>query len=103
MSDKGGSFGKGHSGSGSWSLPVLPVKLPSLSNRVLPALEWGKPLPQHLPQDVVLLEIPLGSPLFPGCNVENICYPLGVCAERTAIQKAISEGHREFRAIAISR
>ncbi|KAF3820241.1 hypothetical protein GH733_015750 [Mirounga leonina] len=29
------------------------------------------------------------------CNVENICYPLGVCAERTAIQKAISEGHRD--------
>ncbi|XP_021539202.1 cytidine deaminase [Neomonachus schauinslandi] len=40
--------------------------------------------------------------IFSGCNVENICYPLGVCAERTAIQKAISEGHREFRAIAIS-
>uniref|UniRef100_A0A8C0Q6L5 CMP/dCMP-type deaminase domain-containing protein n=3 Tax=Canis lupus familiaris TaxID=9615 RepID=A0A8C0Q6L5_CANLF len=37
-----------------------------------------------------------------GCNIENVCYPLGVCAERTAIQKAISEGHREFRAIAIS-
>uniref|UniRef100_A0A8C9JIA7 cytidine deaminase n=1 Tax=Panthera tigris altaica TaxID=74533 RepID=A0A8C9JIA7_PANTA len=41
-------------------------------------------------------------PLFSGCNIENVCYPMGVCAERTAIQKAISEGHREFRAIAIS-
>uniref|UniRef100_A0A8C0QB44 cytidine deaminase n=6 Tax=Canidae TaxID=9608 RepID=A0A8C0QB44_CANLF len=40
--------------------------------------------------------------IFSGCNIENVCYPLGVCAERTAIQKAISEGHREFRAIAIS-
>ncbi|OBS68867.1 hypothetical protein A6R68_02582 [Neotoma lepida] len=38
-----------------------------------------------------------------GCNIENACYPLGVCAERTAIQKAISEGYKEFRAIAISR
>uniref|UniRef100_A0ABI7ZYH6 Cytidine deaminase n=1 Tax=Felis catus TaxID=9685 RepID=A0ABI7ZYH6_FELCA len=37
-----------------------------------------------------------------GCNIENVCYPMGICAERTAIQKAISEGHREFRAIAIS-
>ncbi|KAB0400529.1 hypothetical protein E2I00_002753, partial [Balaenoptera physalus] len=36
------------------------------------------------------------------CNIENACYPLGVCAERTAIQKAISEGYKEFRAIAIS-
>lgn len=41
---------------------------------------------------------------FPiGCNVENACYSLGVCAERIAIQKAISEGHTRFRAMAIAR
>ncbi|ELW68529.1 cytidine deaminase [Tupaia chinensis] len=40
--------------------------------------------------------------IFTGCNVENACYPLGVCAERTALQKAISEGYKRFRAIAIS-
>ncbi|KAF0875630.1 cytidine deaminase [Hyaena hyaena] len=40
--------------------------------------------------------------IFSGCNIENVCFAMGVCAERTAIQKAISEGHREFRAIAIS-
>ncbi|XP_004850526.1 cytidine deaminase isoform X1 [Heterocephalus glaber] len=40
--------------------------------------------------------------IFSGCNVENACYALGICAERTAIQKAISEGHKDFRAIAIS-
>lgn len=40
--------------------------------------------------------------IFSGCNIENACYPLGVCAERTAIQKAISEGYQEFRAIAIA-
>ncbi|XP_059936439.1 cytidine deaminase [Mesoplodon densirostris] len=40
--------------------------------------------------------------IFLGCNIENACYPLGACAERTAIQKAISEGYKEFRAIAIS-
>uniref|UniRef100_A0A8C9EL02 cytidine deaminase n=1 Tax=Pavo cristatus TaxID=9049 RepID=A0A8C9EL02_PAVCR len=40
---------------------------------------------------------------FPiGCNVENACYSLGVCAERIAIQKAISEGHTSFRAMAIA-
>ncbi|KAK2106095.1 hypothetical protein P7K49_015609 [Saguinus oedipus] len=37
------------------------------------------------------------------CNIENACYPLGICAERTAIQKAISEGYKDFRAIAIAR
>lgn len=31
---------------------------------------------------------------FSGCNVENAAYPLGVCAERTAISKAASEGVR---------
>ncbi|XP_065593879.1 cytidine deaminase-like [Cyrtonyx montezumae] len=40
--------------------------------------------------------------IFSGCNVENACYSLGVCAERTAIQKAISEGHTRFRAMAIA-
>ncbi|HEV8180407.1 MAG TPA: cytidine deaminase, partial [Gaiellaceae bacterium] len=32
--------------------------------------------------------------VFDGCNVENAAYPLGVCAERTAISKAASEGVR---------
>ncbi|XP_006862468.1 PREDICTED: cytidine deaminase [Chrysochloris asiatica] len=40
--------------------------------------------------------------IFLGCNVENACYPLGICAERTAIQKAISEGYKDFKAIAIA-
>jgi cytidine deaminase len=32
--------------------------------------------------------------VFDGCNVENAAYPLGVCAERTAIAKAATEGAR---------
>ncbi|XP_004024873.1 cytidine deaminase [Gorilla gorilla gorilla] len=40
--------------------------------------------------------------IFKGCNIENACYPLGICAERTAIQKAVSEGYKDFRAIAIA-
>uniref|UniRef100_A0AAY5EAC8 cytidine deaminase n=1 Tax=Electrophorus electricus TaxID=8005 RepID=A0AAY5EAC8_ELEEL len=39
---------------------------------------------------------------FTGCNVENACYNLGICAERTAISKAVSEGFRDFKAIAIA-
>jgi cytidine deaminase len=39
--------------------------------------------------------------IFGGCNVENATYGLTVCAERVAIFKAISEGERQFNAIAV--
>lgn len=39
--------------------------------------------------------------LYTGCNVENAAYSPTNCAERTAIFKAVSEGVREFSAIAI--
>ncbi|GAP62417.1 cytidine deaminase [Ardenticatena maritima] len=35
--------------------------------------------------------------LFAGCNVENAAYPQCMCAERVAIFKAVSEGHRRIR------
>jgi cytidine deaminase len=36
-----------------------------------------------------------------GCNFENATYGLTVCAERVAIFKALSEGHREFRRMVV--
>jgi cytidine deaminase len=39
--------------------------------------------------------------VFGGCNVENATYGLTICAERTAILKAISEGERGFDAISV--
>ncbi len=36
-----------------------------------------------------------------GCNIENASYGLTICAERVAMFKAISDGHRTFRRIAI--
>ncbi len=39
--------------------------------------------------------------VYLGCNVENASYPVANCAERTALFKAVSEGEREFEAIAI--
>jgi len=40
--------------------------------------------------------------VFTGCNVENAVYPLGLCAERVAVFKAISEGERAFLVIAVA-
>lgn len=39
--------------------------------------------------------------IYLGCNIENSSYSLTNCAERTAFFKAISEGERNFKAIAI--
>ncbi len=39
--------------------------------------------------------------LFTGVNIENAAYPTGICAERVAIFKAVSEGEREFEALAV--
>lgn len=36
-----------------------------------------------------------------GCNIENATYGLTICAERVAMFKALSEGHREFLRVAI--
>ncbi len=39
--------------------------------------------------------------IYIGVNVENAAYPTSMCAERTAVFKAISEGERAFQAIAV--
>ena len=39
--------------------------------------------------------------IYSGCNVENATYGLTICAERVAVFKAISEGARKFKRIAV--
>ena len=40
--------------------------------------------------------------IYTGCNIENSAFGPSICAERTAIFKAVSEGHKDFAAIAIA-
>ena len=40
--------------------------------------------------------------IYTGCNIESSSYSLTICAERTAIFKAISEGERKFKALAVA-
>ena len=39
--------------------------------------------------------------IYQGCNIENAAYSPGNCAERTAVFKAVSEGKKDFLAIAV--
>jgi cytidine deaminase len=39
--------------------------------------------------------------IYTGCNIENAAYPHTMCAERVAIFNAVSEGERDFAAIAV--
>ena len=39
--------------------------------------------------------------VFTGCNIESAAYSPTICAERTALVKAVSEGHRSFDVIAV--
>ena len=39
--------------------------------------------------------------IYEGVNVENVAFPTSICAERVALFKAVSEGERKFKAIAV--
>ncbi|CAF1470896.1 unnamed protein product [Rotaria magnacalcarata] len=40
--------------------------------------------------------------IYSGCNIENASYALATCAERTAVVKAVSEGEKSFKKLAIT-
>ncbi|HET7321705.1 MAG TPA: cytidine deaminase, partial [Longimicrobiaceae bacterium] len=54
----------------------------------------------HFPVGAALLAA--DGRVFTGVNVENASYGLSTCAERTAVAKAVSEGARDFVAIAVT-
>jgi cytidine deaminase len=39
--------------------------------------------------------------VYTGCNIENASYPVGICAERVALVKAVSEGEHHFETLVV--
>ena len=62
-------------------------------------LEYAYVPYSHFPVGAALLCA--DGTVFTGCNVENAAYGSCICAERTALVKAVSEGHRGFVTLAV--
>jgi cytidine deaminase len=70
-----------------------------LVRRALEARQWAyAPYSNYLVGAALLAD---SGRIYTGVNVENAAYPTGICAERVAVYKAVSEGEREFLAIAV--
>lgn len=63
------------------------------------ARQWAYAPYSNYPVGAALLSS--SGVIYDGVNVENAAYPNGICAERVAVFKAISEGEREFTAVAV--
>jgi cytidine deaminase len=74
--------------------------LQKLIEMALQARQWAyAPYSNYSVGSVVLTD---SGKIYEGVNIENAAYPTGICAERVAIFKAVSEGERRFKAIVIS-
>ncbi len=63
------------------------------------ARRWAYVPYSHYPVGAALLTD--SGKIYDGVNVENAAYPTTLCAERVAVVKAVSEGERSFKAIAV--
>jgi cytidine deaminase len=62
---------------------------------------WGRAYAPYSHYNVGAAVLTESGEIYDGVNIENAVYPVGICGERTAIFKAVSEGHRKFQAIAV--
>jgi len=77
----------------------LLVDWPNLLNHAILAREFAYAPYSHYKVGAAVLT--QSGKIYTGCNIENAGYSGTVCAERTAIFKAVSEGERAFVAIAV--
>ncbi len=77
----------------------LPTEWKNLLTQAIEAREYSYSPYSHYKVGAALLT--RSGKVFTGCNIENAAYTPAICGERTAIFKAVSEGEREFVAIAV--
>lgn len=71
----------------------------TLIKTAIEARKWAYAPYSNYPVGAALLTT--SGRIYDGVNVENAAYPTTICAERVAVFKAISEGERDFQAIAV--
>lgn len=72
----------------------------TLIERALAARQWAYAPYSRYRVGAALLAS--SGKIYDGCNVENAAYGSSICAERTALVKAVSEGERRFEAAAVA-
>jgi cytidine deaminase len=82
------------------SAQLTELVLTDLARRAADARQWAYCPYSNYPVGAALLTA--SGKIYDGVNVENAAYPNGLCAERTAVVKAVSEGEREIVAIAVA-
>jgi cytidine deaminase len=70
-----------------------------LIQAAIEARQWAYAPYSHYPVGAALLTA--SGRTYDGVNIENAAYPATICAERVAIFKAVSEGERDFIALAV--
>ncbi len=70
-----------------------------LIQRAIEARKWAYAAYSNYAVGAALLTA--SGKVYDGVNVENAVYPLTMCAERVAVFKAVSQGEKEFEAIAV--
>ena len=80
--------------------PLTAAQEADLAQHALQARTWAYAPYSHYLVGAALLTA--SGKIYDGVNVENAAYPDTICAERTAAVKAVSEGDRDFVAIAVA-
>lgn len=76
-----------------------PENIDRLVQTAIAARHWAYAPYSHYPVGAALLTA--SGRIYEGVNIENAAFPSTICAERVAVFKAVSEGEREFHAIAV--